>query len=106
MNDAAAPAGAGGPSGEAQALTVLGQGCMAVHAATGITDPGLPERQPAPLPAGWAPPRREPPDLCTLARVHAALTALADPGSHPDATQDRPRTEARYRAGGHEEHGG
>jgi hypothetical protein len=65
---------------------------MASPAAPGMTDPGLPERQPAPL-AGWTPPRWEPPDPCTLARVHAALTALADPGSHPGAAQDRPCNE-------------
>lgn len=57
---------------------------------SGVTDPGLPQRQPAPLPAGWAPPRGEPPAPGTLARVHAALTALADSGIHPDAARERP----------------
>jgi len=57
---------------------------------SGTTDPGLPQRQPAPLPAGWAPPRSEPPDPGTLARVHTALTALADPSTHPDTARERP----------------
>jgi anti-sigma regulatory factor (Ser/Thr protein kinase) len=50
---------------------------------SGITDPDLPQRQAAQLPAGWAPPRWEPPDPCTLARVHTALTAVADSSTHP-----------------------
>jgi hypothetical protein len=52
--------------------------------------PGMPERQGASLPAGWAPRRWEPLDPCTLARVHAALTALADSSSHPDTARERP----------------
>jgi anti-sigma regulatory factor (Ser/Thr protein kinase) len=73
---------------------------------SGITDPGLPQRQPAPLPAGWAPPRWEPPDPCTLARVHTALTVLADSSTHPDAVQERSRNEQRYQAEHREEHDG
>ena len=68
---------------------------------------GLPQRQPTPLPAGWTPPRWEPPDPRILARVHAALTALADSGSHPDTTQEGPfGNEQRYRAEDYEEYDG
>ena len=68
--------------------------------------PGLPRRQPA-LPAGWTPPRWEPPDQRILARVHVALTALTDSSSHPDTTQEGPLpNEQRYRAERHEEHDG
>jgi hypothetical protein len=55
-----------------------------------ITGPGLPQRRPSPLPAGWVPPRWAPPDPCTLARVHAALTTVTDSGTCPDITQERP----------------
>ena len=51
---------------------------------SGTTDPGLPQRQPTPLPVGWAPPRWEPPDPYILARVHTALAALANSSTHPD----------------------
>jgi hypothetical protein len=69
--------------------------------------PGLPQRQPAPLPAGWTPPRWEPPDPRILARVHAALTALAESSSHHGTTRERSlRDEQRYRAEHHEEHDG
>jgi anti-sigma regulatory factor (Ser/Thr protein kinase) len=57
---------------------------------SGITGPGLPRRRPAPRPAGWAPPRWEPPDPCTMARVHSALTAVADSGIRPDPPLGRP----------------
>jgi anti-sigma regulatory factor (Ser/Thr protein kinase) len=73
---------------------------------SGITDPGLPQRQPAPLPADWAPPRRKPPDLRTLTRVHAALTALADSSIHPDTARERSRHEQRYQAEHREDHDG
>jgi len=67
--------------------------------------PGLSQRQLTPLPAGWTPPRWEPPDPRILARVHAALNALADSSSNPDITQERPLSnEQRYRAEHHEEH--
>jgi hypothetical protein len=69
--------------------------------------PGLPHRQPAPLPGGWTPPRWEPPDPRILARVHAALSALAGSSSHLDTIQERPlRDEQRYRAEHQEEHDG
>lgn len=73
---------------------------------SGIADPALPQRQPAPLPVGCAPPRWEPPDPCTLARVHTALAALADSSTHPDTARERSRNEQRYQAEHREEHDG
>ena len=60
---------------------------------------GLPERQSGPLPVGWSPPHWEPPDPRILARVHAALAALADSSSHPGTTPEKVvRNEQQYRA--------